>query len=134
MTLRRKTPLRAKKRLASTPAKPKARKPIKAVNPKRRKSEFQRCYGSKARVEAIKALLCYGCHQERAENAHLPSKSGMSRKGDWDQIVDLGPRCHARLHALGGNVEAFDREKNTDLRARAAFLAALLKPDARYDD
>lgn len=133
MTLRRKTPLRAKKQIQGKAAKPKPRKAIKKQNPKRRASEFRRCYGSKARVEAIKTLACYGCYKELAENAHLPSRSGMSRKGDWDQIVDLGPKCHRRLHELGGNVDAFDREFGTDLRARAKFLAELLPADSEVD-
>lgn len=129
MTLRRKKPLRAKKGLkAGRPLK--AKRGVKKSNPKRRASEFARCYASKRRVEAIKALRCYGCGKEPAENAHLPSRSGMSRKGDWTEIVDLGRKCHQTakdsLHKVG--VEAFDRAHGTDLRARAAFLAEFLKP------
>ncbi len=112
--------------LARKPAKRKARKPIKARNPKRRASEFIRCYGSKARVEAIKALACWACQNEMAENAHTQN-GGTGRKAGWETIVDLGRNCHRRLHALG-SVELFDAEFGTDLRARAAFLAEFLDP------
>lgn len=127
MTLRRKKPLRAKRGLK---AKRKSR-PRSPIKPKKRKpSEFARIYGSKRRVEAIKALACHACHREPAENAHIES-GGMGRKADWTKIVDLGRKCHRTgkksLHNLG-SVEAFDREHGTRLRERAAFLAEFLKP------
>src|SRR5262245_56204301 len=102
------------------------RTPIKKRNPKRRQSEFVRCYGSKERVAAIRALSCYGCFKEPAENAHIEN-GGMGRKAGWETIVDLGRKCHRRLHELG-SVELFDAEKGTDLRARAAFLTQALRP------
>ena len=52
----------------------KPRKPVKRVNPKRKASEFKRCYHSKARVERVKALRCLGCGRVPCEHAHVPTK------------------------------------------------------------
>ena len=117
----KRTPLaRGTKRMKRTAIKHKARKP----------SEFARIYGSRERVGAIKALRCYACGKESAENAHTGS-GGMGRKAGWETIVNLGPNCHTlgkfSLHKLG-SVELFDAHHGTDLRARAAFLAEYLKP------
>lgn len=102
--------------------------PIKRSNPKRRASEFRRCYGSRDRVMAIKALACYVCGRAPSENAHLPSRSGMGRKGDWTEIVDLCHACHRELHDCG-SVEAFEaKHEGINLRERAAFLADFLRP------
>ncbi len=121
------TPLRpggSIKRKRPRPATPQARKRKAA----KKQSEWARIYGSKERVEAIKTLVCYACGKERAENAHTEN-GGTGRKAGWETIADLGPNCHTlaqdSLHRLG-SVEAFDRVHGTDLRARAAFLAALL--------
>ena len=90
-------------------------------------AEFRRIYGSKARVVAIHALACHACGMESAECVHLEN-GGMGRKAGWQTVVDLGHRCHMRLHSLG-SVDLFDAEHGTDLRARAAFLAEFLSPD-----
>ena len=105
--------------------------PVKKRNPKRRQSEFARCYGSKERVQAIKALPCWNCRKRHAENAHTES-GGTGRKAGWETVVDLCGVCHrtgsSSLHNLG-SVDAFDREHGTDLRARAQWLAENLPPE-----
>ena len=107
----------------------KASKPMKARNPKRRASLFAKQFGSRERVEAIRALVCYVCQKEPAENAHLKSRA---TGGTWRDIVDLGAKCHRTakdsLHNCG-SVEAFEAcHPGIDLRARAAFLADFLDP------
>ena len=105
--------------------KPMSRKPMKKKM--RSSAEFNRIYGSKARVVAIHALRCYACHQEPAECVHTAS-GGMGRKAGWETVADIGRKCHRRLHALG-SCEAFKAETGIDLRARAAFLAEFLHPE-----
>ena len=79
---------------------PKSRWPINKSNPVRRAREFARAYGSKARVEFVKALGCFQCGAAVAENAHLHgSKSGMGRKGPYTDIVPLCRTCHTRYDA-----------------------------------
>ena len=107
----------------------KASKPMKARNPKRRASLFAKQFGSRERVEAIRALVCYVCQKEPAENAHLKSRA---TGGTWRDIVDLGAKCHRTakdsLHNCG-SVEAFEAcHPGIDLRARAKFLAEYLHP------
>ena len=96
-------------------AKPKPRKALPRKNAKRAASEFTRCYGSKARVKAVKAMPCvvpycgywrsFGC-----ENAHVPSKSGTSRKGDAKHVVPCCPvhHQHARVNMHNTTVEDFN--------------------------
>jgi hypothetical protein len=128
--VKRRTQLRAKKPLRAKAQPKRARKPIK---PKKRKpSEFARIYGSRERVQAIKALRCEACWKYRgpSENAHIKT-GGTGRKADFAFIVPLC-RGHHRtdtdsLHNLG-SVEAFDAKHGTNLKARAAFLAEFLRP------
>lgn len=70
---------------------------MKRVNTKRRKSEFARCYHSKARVEWVKGFPCVECTKGPSENAHIASRAGAGRKGDYAKIVPLCPRCHRML-------------------------------------
>lgn len=89
---------------------------VRPVNRKRRKSEFARCYHSKARVEWVKSLPCVFCaHRGCSENAHVWGRSGMGRKGPYTEIVPLcgpwsgltseGPLNHPGCHRL------FDRHE-----------------------
>lgn len=77
---------------------------------RRKPSDFARIYGSKKRVAWVRALGCIarssGCHGP-VDNAHVPSRSGMSRKGDAWQIVPLCRAHHRELHD-DGYVEAVD--------------------------
>ncbi|HZJ15828.1 MAG TPA: hypothetical protein VFD27_12315, partial [Chthoniobacteraceae bacterium] len=57
----------------------------KARNPKRRASEFERCYHSHERVEWVSAQRCAVCLSEvfnGCDNAHIAG-DGMGRKGSY---------------------------------------------------
>lgn len=118
---RRSKPLRGGSKLERGPG-PKRKSRIK---PKARSaSEFRRIYGSRARVQAIKAMRCTvpHCPEGSCHNAHLEN-GGMGRKAGWDVIVPLCPKHHAQLDNGLGSVEAFDAMYGTDLRATAKRLA-----------
>jgi hypothetical protein len=63
-------------------------------------SEFQRIYGSKKRVEWIKAHGCLACARTPCENAHTEN-GGMGRKAGYETIVPLCSFCHHALHTMG---------------------------------
>lgn len=84
----------------------KARKPLqrtgrikrqsRIVPKKRTPSEFARIYHSKVRVKWVKEQPCVACswhvrfaNTDASDNAHIPSRSGMSRKGDYTTIIPL---------------------------------------------
>lgn len=74
----------------------------KKTNPARRKREFARCYGSKARVEFVKSLPCAACKvQGHSSNAHLLGNGGLSRKADYTTI---GPLCASYPDAEHGGI------------------------------
>lgn len=94
------------------------RKAVRKQNPKRKASEFKRCYGSKERVLFVKGLPCSACGDVGySENAHVPPKgeAGTGYKADYRFIVPLcGLRwrdtgwhagfdigCHGWLHRYG---------------------------------
>lgn len=71
------------------------------IKPKKRSaSEFQRIYGSKARVAWVKAQPCVCCESVtgRNHNHHIRS-GGMGRKADCETIVSLCPTCHTEHHS-----------------------------------
>lgn len=102
---------------------------MKRRNNKRHAANFIRAYGSEARVKWVKGLGCVVCGRKPADNAHLPSRSGMGRKGDSCHIVPLCPASflwsghHAELDSIG--VEAFDAKYRVNLRQVAAVLDVL---------
>lgn len=92
------------------------------VNAKRKKSEFARAYGSKERVEWVKAQACVMCsHLEVAtvqpcHNAHTVS-GGKGRKADANTIIPLCPEHHRQYDDY---IEPFDRYGVRDFfRAKA---------------
>lgn len=122
----RKTALRRTSSLAR-------RTPVKKRNAARRKSEFARCYHSKARVAFVKSLPCVACGKGPCENAHVEN-GGTGRKADYTLIVPLCSRrshngehppigCHHRLHNLG--VKTFEAQHRIDLHQEAARIEAL---------
>lgn len=77
-------------------------KPIRKVNPKRRKSEFARTYHSKERVAFVRGLKCSACGVVGySENAHVLGNGGMSRKADYTTIA---PLCGTLDGVRTGNV------------------------------
>lgn len=123
----KRTPMKRGKPIARTTR-------VKAGNPKRKASEFQRCYGSRARVKWVQSLPCIvddvaesGIPCGRSENAHVPSQSGAGRKGDARHIVPLCKWHHTQsirtsLHAL--NKAGFNAYHDLDLDAIAATVEA----------
>ena len=67
---------------------------MKKRNPKRRQSEFARCYHSKERVEFVRALNCVACAAKgristsQSDNAHVEN-GGAGRKAGYDKIAPL---------------------------------------------
>lgn len=98
----------------------------KARNPKRRKSEFARAYGSDERVAWVKGLPCTVCGATPCDNAHTAS-GGAGRKGDHRTIVPLCSRrfdaegCHAELHRIG--VRTFEETYRINLASAAVNVA-----------
>jgi hypothetical protein len=102
----KRTPLKRKTRLTPT-RKPKARK---RIAPKNRSSiEFQRIYGSKRRVEFVKAMGCCVCGKTPCENAHIKS-GGMGRKADYRDIIPLCKACHQKQHQHGWKALSLDQQ------------------------
>lgn len=80
--------------------------PVKRVNKPRKAKNFRRAYGGKDRVEWGKEQPCLICGKTPSENAHVPSRSGMSRKGDAKHTISLCSWHHTgsnafSLHQLG---------------------------------
>ena len=112
-------------------AAPKRSKGVRKRNPERRASEFARCYGSEARVAAMKMRPCDACGWPPdmiAYNdcAHVKG-GGAGRKAGWQETLTLCRFCHRKFHEVG-SVQAFDRAMGTDLRAVAARLAVEITP------
>ncbi len=82
-----------------TPLPPRT-KPVRKANPKRRQSEFARCYHSRERVRFVKSSPCLICATPFSENAHIKT-GGMGRKSDYTSIVPLCTADHRNLHSLG---------------------------------
>lgn len=116
MTLKRKTPLRAKKRIQSKAAKPKPRKPIKKTNPKRRKKRFADAFGGEDRVAFVQALPCIVCWKRPSEVAHIRSRGAGGKAAD---TVPLCKTHHAEQHAVG--VKTFAAKYELDLPNWAAW-------------
>lgn len=100
------------------PRKQIARSRVRKSNPKRRKSEFVRCYGSKQRVEFVNALGCIcrttRCLGQKVDNHHIRT-DGMRRKAGYDQIVPLCRFHHILLHNTTMHRTAFENCFGLDL-------------------
>lgn len=72
----------------------------KAVNRKRKASEFVRCYGGRARVSWIARQWCVISGEGPCENVHVRG-DGMGRKADARWIVPMVSRLHRELHRIG---------------------------------
>lgn len=80
---------------------------VKKVNKKRRVSEWARAYGSKARVEWIKAQPSVASGLGPCVNAHVKN-GGAGRKADAKWIVPLTDQEHKELHRVG--IDTFEKE------------------------
>lgn len=124
----KRTPLKRTKRLLSGPSQKLRTTPLAKANPKRKAREFRRSYGSGDRADWVSHQPCLICSAVPSENAHVPSKSGASRKGDARWVVPLCLRHHQTakdsLHAL--NKDGFEAAHQIDL-AHEAYVT-----DARY--
>ena len=87
----KRTPMKRKTKLVSK-TKPKVKK--------RTTADFARVYGSKARVEWMRAQPCVACGQGPCETAHTKS-GGVGRKADYHDTVPLCVSCHRLQHAKG---------------------------------
>ncbi len=109
-------------------AAPQRTKPPKRRNAKRKAKEFDRAFGSEARVLFVQSLACVACGLVGfTENAHI-ANGGMGRKADAAKIIPLCQWCHRRQHEWGAGTFAI--RFNLDLRALAyaterAWLASL---------
>ena len=104
MTLKRSKPMKRSGRIA-----PKSRTA----------GEFNRIYGSKARVRWVKAQPCVSCGTEGQNHNHHTQSGGMGRKADHTTIVPLCPSCHHEHHTgvLRGTREWWaDQARLTELR------------------
>lgn len=121
---------------------PRSQRPIlrrvrpKAVNRKRKASEFKRCYQSKVRVEWVRHQKCVACgyvprdEGRLCENAHIET-GGTGRKADRTKIVPLCWICHLQIHRVGRVTfekvfDGIDLEKLA-AQTEAAWLAAQLE-------
>lgn len=96
---------------------------IPPVNRERRERERERAYGPEARRRWVKSIPCIICRKLPVDQAHVPSKSGMGRKGDASNIVPLcsGPTGHhAQQHEMG--VESFERLHGISLAEEARAI------------
>ena len=109
---------------------PRPTKRIRAKNPKRAKSEFQRTYHSKERVAFVRLLPCAfgdclgGLRGIRSENAHIET-GGTGRKADANKIVPLCHFHHRALHTIGRR--AFEKSYELNLDEAAAETEAAWK-------
>lgn len=101
-TERRKNPVQTS--LSRKGAIPKKKRPI-GRNAIRKIREFQRCFGSKERVEFIKRLQCvatgqFGNTADPIDNAHVcdDGTKGMGRRSGYACIVPLKRSAHRLLH------------------------------------
>jgi hypothetical protein len=83
--------------------------PMNAVpKPKRKnkaqvaREEWARIYGSRERVEWVKAQPCVVDGYGPSENAHTENE-GMSRKGHYTTIIPLCGSCHRLTHGVNGS-------------------------------
>ena len=118
------TPHPKPSRKSPTPRKPMKRSRLKPRNTKRRKSEFARIYGSRQRVEWVKAQPCIACGRRGyCDSAHIET-GGMGKKAHYTKTVPLCghlwsivDNCHKEAHR---GQETFATKYGIDLEEEAA--------------
>lgn len=94
---------------------------LRPVNRTRKAREFERAYGSRARVEWVQSRMCCACSAVPCENAHYVT-GGMGRKAGSSAVVPLCAPHHRMLHRMG--IASFERYMgwSPDSLARLAAL------------
>lgn len=86
------------------------------IKPKPRSaSEYARIYGSKERVEWVKAQPCVVDGRRPSDNAHTENE-GLSRKAHYTTIIPLCRQCHVLSHH-GWSWLGFTTERRKELAA-----------------
>lgn len=101
--------------------KQKARTRIKPSNPKRRKENFKKYYGSIERVKLLNATPCLICSNLPSDAAHTVSKSA---GGTFTDLLPLCRTHHSQLHNLG--TQTFEKLHNIKLTELAKEFAKIL--------
>ena len=93
---------------------------------------FNRKYGSRDRMLAIKREPCANCGKTPSENAHCPPRwrgGGTGYKASWKWVVPLCSTCHRiRDEECGSNMSFFART-SLDLTRAAKWFAVNFHPD-----
>jgi hypothetical protein len=97
------------------------RTPIRKANSKRKASRFATAFGSRERVEAIKAMPCCVCGSRPSENAHIRSRAA---GGTWQDIVPLCRAHHREQHDIG--LATFQERHAINLRLIADQIGGTL--------
>jgi hypothetical protein len=94
---------------------------------------FNRKYGSRERMLAIKAEPCANCGKRgRSQNAHCPPKGkggGTGYKASWKWVVPLCDECHRIRDEECGSNTAFFARTSLDLTRAAKWFAENFHPD-----
>lgn len=130
--LTRKTPMPRGSGSLSRSGRPQRKTAMRKRNPKRRVSEFARCYHSRERVRFVKGLACVACvalhplfvfvkNGER-DNAHTVT-DGAGRKAGYETIV---PLCRSHHRCYDEHRRPFDNDKARDwLKGLAPRIEAM---------
>ena len=89
---------------------------VKARNPKRKRSEFQRAFGGAARVLWVQSQLSVVSGYRPCVCAHVRT-GGAGRRADAKWIVPLTDAEHRELHQIGK--DSFEAKYGVDLEAAA---------------
>lgn len=119
--MKRRTPLRSRRGLVVASAGRQTRKPINSRNSARQRRSFARAYGSKARVEWLKAEPCAISGRTPCDVVHAIG-GGMGRKSDARFTLPLHRDLHRELHQIG--VASFEAKYSISLVGVAAVTNA----------
>jgi hypothetical protein len=107
-----------------------AKKPLKASNPKRRAEKYARNFsgttsGLPGHDDFVRSLPCAVLYQRRSdvEAAHVEGRKMGGAAGDWRELVPLTRQLHRELDRIG--LDAFERKHGINLRGlRHALVVA----------
>lgn len=107
----------------------------KQKNPKRRESEFGRCYHSRERVKFVAGLPCFATGRVGGnDNTHVidDGSKGMGRKSGYACIAPLSRDAHRLLHCKP--VEFQERYGPIDFAFAAAWTEACWLADCNSEN